>query len=164
MSINNPQMRTRSEGTGNTAQSPCTKSSAVSHQFKDIQTIGNALKVKSDGSVRLYFENVNGLSPELGYSKTSWKYGRLRHIFHRLQVDVLSLVETQLNLDLTTKTFSLRNKLFQNRTATVSIASHNTYELLGKRQQGGVLTGVMGSLTNAVVATGSDSTGLGRWN
>ena len=77
---------------------------------------------------------------------------------------MLSLVETQLNLDLTTKTFSLRNKLFQNRTATVSIASHNTYELLGKRQQGRVLTGVMGSLTNAVVATGSDSTGLGRWN
>ena len=163
MSSNNPQMWTRSEGTGNTAQSPCTKSSAVSCKFNDIQTIGNALKVKSDGSVRLYFDNVNGLSPDLGYSKISWKYGCLRHVFHRLQVDVIILVETQLNLDLTTKTFSLRDKLFQKRTA-VSIASHNKHELLGKRQQGGVFTGIMGFLTNTVVATGSDSTSLGRWN
>ena len=77
---------------------------------------------------------------------------------------MISLVETQLNLDLTTKTFSLRDKLFQKRAAAVSIASHNKHELLGKRQQGGVFTGVMGSLTNTVVATGSDSTGLGRWN
>ena len=27
-----------------------------------------------------------------------------------------------------------------------------------------MLTGILGSLTNTVVATGSDSTGLGRWN
>ena len=82
MSSNNPQMGTRSEGMGNTAQSPCTKSSTVSHTFNDIKTFGNALQVKSEGSVRLFFENVNFLSPELGYSRTSWKYGCMCHIFH----------------------------------------------------------------------------------
>ena len=92
-----------------------------------MQTVGNALKVKSDGSVRLCFENVNGLSPDLGYSKTSWKYSRLRYVFHRLQVDVISLVETQLNLDLTTSTFSLSNKLFPKHTASMSIASNNKH-------------------------------------
>ena len=125
MSRENPQMGTRSEGIGNTAQSPGTKSSAVSHKFKDIKTFGNTLQVKSEGSVCLFFENVNGLSPELGYSRTSWKYGRLRHIFHRLQVDVLSLAETQINLDLTSKTFSLRDKLFPKSASAVTIASYN---------------------------------------
>ena len=42
--------------------------------------------------------------------------------------------------------------------------SHNKQEHLGMRQQGRVFTGVIGQTTSTAMSTGSDPTGLGRWN
>ena len=94
-------MRTQSGAHGNTVQSPCAKSGAISFKVADIDAFGNKLVIKPDWTIRLLFENVNGLSPDLGYGNISWKYRRLQHVCSRLQVDAMSLVETQLNLDLT---------------------------------------------------------------
>ena len=163
MSACNSQMGTRSEGQRNTAQSPCAyKSSAVS-KFSDIKTYGSKLSLKEDDTFRLLFENVNGLPPDMGYCHSSWKYKRLRNIISRLQVDAVSLVETQINPAVVSPTFSMRNKLFLQK-ESVSILTNNKQENLGMRQQGGVFTGITGSMSEVVIASGSDPTGLGRWN
>ena len=159
----NSQMRTRSERLRNTAQSSCAyKSSAVS-KFNNIITHGNKLSQKKDNIFRLMFENVNGLPPDMGYCNSSWKCNRLRNIFSRLQVDAVCLAETQVNPVLVPSTHSIRNKLFQQK-ESVSILSNNNQEHLGMRQQGGVFTGVVGSISEVAIASGSDPSGLGRWN
>ena len=163
MSAYNSQMRTRSERQQNTAQSSCAyKRSAVS-KFNDIKTHGNKLTLKEENTCRLFFENVNGLPPDMGYCNSSWKYNRLRNLISRLQVDAICLAETQINPALVLHTFSMRDRIFQQK-ESVSILTNNKQEHLGMRQQGGVFTGVTGLLSGVAIASGSDCTGLGRWN
>ena len=86
MSAYIPQMGTRSEVRGNTAQSLCTKRCAISNhfnsfknknKFNNIETYGSKLTLKQDDSFRLLFENINGLPPDMVYYSSSWKYKRL---------------------------------------------------------------------------------------
>ena len=98
MSAYIPQMGTRSEVRDNTAQSLCTKRCAGSNSsnsyknkdtvnnsstygnklsFHNIKTYGSNLSLKQDHTFRLFFENVNGLPPDMGYCASSWKYKQL---------------------------------------------------------------------------------------
>ena len=61
----------------------------------------------------------------------------------RFQADILNLVKIQINPDLTPYTFSLVNKLLNNKNS-VLILSNNINKLLGIRQQGGVFTYISG--------------------
>ena len=99
----------------------------------------------------------------MGYCASSWKYKRLHHLISRLQIDAISLVETQLNPALLPCAYSIRNKLFKDK-ESATILSHNKQEHTGMRQQGGVFTGVIGQATNNTMSAGSDAEGLGRWN
>ena len=81
-----PQIGTRSEVLRNIAQSSCTKSHTISNKFNNfknknkfnnIKTYGSKLTLKQDDSFCLLFENVNGLSLDMGYYSSSWKYKRL---------------------------------------------------------------------------------------
>ena len=125
-------MRTQSGVGGNTAQSPCTKSSAISYKFKDIKPFRNKLTSKTDDSLRLLFKNINGIPPDMGYCPSLWKYKRLKYMQSRFQADILNLVEIQINSNLTRYTFSLSNKLLNNQNP-VSILSNNINKLLGMR-------------------------------
>ena len=80
MSAYEPQIRTRSGEGGNIAQSPYTKSSAILFKFKNIKTFGNKLTSKTDNLLRLLFENVNSILPDMGYYPSLWKYKQLKHI------------------------------------------------------------------------------------
>ena len=75
----------------------------------------------------------------------------------------MCLAETQINPALTLYTFSIRDKIFKDK-ESITILSHNKQELLGMRQQGSVFTGIIGQATCTTMSTGSDPTGLGRWN
>ena len=55
------QARIRSENMDVTAQNPCAKSRAGSIPLWNIPTHGNQLSFKPRDTLRLYFENVNGL-------------------------------------------------------------------------------------------------------
>ena len=57
----------------------------------------------------------------------------------------------------------MKDRIFQQK-ESVSILTNNKQEHLGMRQQGGVFTGVTGLLSGVAIASGSDCTGLGRWN
>ena len=153
----NSQMRTRSERQRNTAQSSCTyKRSAVS-KFNNIKTYGSKLTAKEDNTFRLFFENINGLPPDMGYCNSSWKYNRLRNLTSRLQVDAVCLAETQINPVLAPYAFSIRDKIFQQRDS-MSILTNNNQEHLGMRQQRDIFMGVVGSTSGVVIASGSDPT------
>ena len=163
MSRNEPQMRTRSEVERNTAQSSCAyKRSAVS-KFNNIKTYGSKLALKEENAFRLFFENVNGLPPDMGYCNSSCKHNRLRNLTSRLQVDAVCLAETQINPALVPCTFSMRNKIFRQK-ESVSILTNNKQEHLGMRQQGGIFTGAMDLMSGVAIASGSDHTRLGRCN
>ena len=125
-----PQTGTRSEGTGNTAQSPCTKRSAVSFKFSEIHIYGNKLKLKDDNSFRLMFENTNGVPPNMDYYPTSWKHERLRRMHTRFQADVLNIVETKINPSLAPHTFLMEKKMLQVKECS-SVVSNISNELLG---------------------------------
>ena len=163
MSRNEPQMRTRSEVERNTAQSSCAYERSAVSKFNNIKTYGSKLALKEENTFRLFFENVNGLPPDMGYCNSSWKCNRLRNLTSRLQVDAVCLAETQINPALVPCTFSMRNKIFRQK-ESVSILTNNKQEHLGMRQQGGIFTGAMGLMSGVAVASGSDHTGLGRWN
>ena len=49
------------------AQSPYIKSSAISFKFKDIKNFRNKLTSKTDNSLRLLFNNINGIPLDIGY-------------------------------------------------------------------------------------------------
>lgn len=99
----------------------------------------------------------------MGCCSSSWKHNRLRNLTSRLQVDAVCLAETQINPALLPCAFSMRNKIFHQK-ESVSILTNNKQEHLGMRQQGGIFTGAMGLISGVTVASGSDHTGLGRWN
>ena len=84
-------------------------------------------------------------------------------MWSKLEVDFISLVETQINPLLLSFKESLHTAMFRNQPAT-SILSNNTNELIGRRQQGGVMLAVKGEVAKYATSTGADPTGLGRWN
>ena len=90
----------------------------------------------------------------MGCCLASWKHKRLRHIISRLQVDTVSLAETQINLILVLRIFSPRDKLFRGE-ELMSILINNKQEHLSMRQQGRVFTGVIGLVASMVMSTGS---------
>ena len=81
----------------------------------------------------------------------------------RFQVDAVCLAETQINPVLVPYTFSIRDKLFRNKDS-VFILANNKQEYLGTRQQGGVFTGITGSVSCVTMSSGTDPTDLERWS
>ena len=55
----------------------------------------------------------------------------------------------------------MRDKLFKEK-ESMSILTNNKQEHLGMRQQGGIFTGITGTVSNTMVSTGFDSVELGR--
>ena len=67
--------------------------------------------------IRLYFENVNGLpTSKSGYHFE--KVNKLRHLWLKLNVDFMSLVETHINPSLLNEKDSLYATMFKNQPAT----------------------------------------------
>jgi len=64
----------------------------------------------------------------------------------RCQVDAICLAETQINPALVPHTSLIRCKLFENKESVYAL-SNNKQEHPGMRQQGGVFTGINGSVS-----------------
>ena len=73
------------------------------------------------------------------------------------------LKETRINLDLLHQAHVTPDNLFHGNNH-FSIMSHNKQELIGSRQQGGVLTSAKGEISELLTESGCDPSGLGRWN
>ena len=139
------QTRIRSGNIDVTAQNPCTKSRAGSTPLCKIPIHGNLLSLKPKDTLRLYFENVNGLPTNNSGCKSD-KVKKLRHLWSKLETDVVSLAETQIKPSLLTHEDSLHYALFRHQPAS-SIHNNNSKELIGKRQQGGIMMAIRGAVS-----------------
>jgi len=105
---------------------------------------------------------VNGLSTDIKSWKRNWKYKKLPYLWRRLNVDLISLVETQAQPALLDATCNMPSTLFAHETHVTKL-SNNSNELINKHQQGGLMSSVRGECCKLVTATSCDPTGLARW-
>ena len=108
------------------------------------------------------FEKVNGL-PTSKFGCSLDKVIQLRHIWSKLNADLMSLVETHINKKLFLYTDPIHKIMLRNQLAT-SMLSDNENELIGRRQQGGAITEAQVEIDKHKTSTGADSTRLDRWN
>ena len=139
-----------------------TTASIKSTPFNQIPTFGSPVSSKPPSSIRLYFENVNGLSTDVKSWKRNWKCKKLPYLWRRLNVDLMSLVETQAQPALLDATCNTPSTLFAHETHVTKL-SNNSNELINKHQQGGLMSSVRGECCKLVTATSCDPTGLARW-
>ena len=102
ISLTCSRMRIRFENIYVAVQNPWSKSRAGSTPLCKTVIYGNQLSLNPIDTLSLYFENVNGL-PTYKNGFKSDKVKRLRHVWSKLETDVMSLAETQINTSILPK-------------------------------------------------------------
>ena len=128
-----------------------------------LQVHGFAPPKKTAGTVRLIYENVNGINTRLCKNE---KVERMKELHDELEIDVAAYCEHKINYRHKMNTNGF-NQLFKGgETAIQSITAHNVQENVGKIQQGGTSLILFGHLTQLLDKneSGKDPTGLGRWS
>ncbi len=126
------------------------------------QVHGHAPPKKAEGTIRLIYQNINGLCNRMIKNKN---LDRARAIHYNLEVNIVASCKHQLNMRhrLNGNGF---NQLFKRGEATIhSIAVHNIHKNFRKNQQGGTSLMLFGPITEQLdfERSGKDNTGLGRW-
>ena len=117
---------------------------------------------KAEGTVRLIYENLNGLNTRMAGNK---KLERMRELHDELETDFAAYCEHKINYQ-HKKNFNGFSQLFKGGEAAIhSIVAHNVHENVGKIQQGGTSLILFGRLTQQIDRneSGKDPSGLGRW-
>jgi len=91
----------------------------------------------------------------------SWKYKILKYIWKVLNINIISLVETQINKTLLDQTQDMSNNLFRGSNH-FTIFSSNQNKLIGKWIQGRILTTIKGKSIKLIKRSGFDPINLGR--
>jgi exonuclease III len=128
-----------------------------------LQVHGFALPKKAEGTVRLIYENVNGINTRMSDNK---KVERMKELHDKLEIDVAAYCEHKINFKHKRNANGF-NQLFKGGEAAIqSIAAHNVHKNVGKIQQGGTCLILFGHLTQQLDPNESekDPTGLGRWS
>ena len=122
---------------------------------------GYDITTKSANSIRLYFQNIRGLSTKYIWSE----WNSIQDHLHHHQVDIFGFAETNIPWTPTTKHLAHQQMKLQcpNNKATLSATSSDE-PTLGWKQPGGVCMGALGSIVGGVETTTTDTTGLGRWS
>ena len=119
---------------------------------------GDELGEKKERSLRVYFQNVNGIPCHDNWAE--WN-----HIITYLkskQVDIAGLAET--NIKWTKQsTSAAKRQLTSHINPATLIAASCDEPCPFKYQRGGVLLATLGKLTGRIETTGQDPLGLGRW-
>jgi hypothetical protein len=127
-----------------------------------LQVYGYAPPTKAEGTVRLIYKKVNGISNKMCKNK---KLERMREIHDKLEVDIAAYSKHQLNMK-NKRNCNRFNQLFKGGEAAVQlVVAHNVHKKFGKVQQGGTSLIMFGPLTDQVDfnESGKDDTGLGLW-
>jgi len=82
--------------------------------------------------VRIFVENANGLPSSLPHIKVSKKYHKLNYLFHKLDIDIVSLMETQINPELLDCNINITDKIMATD-LLVSSLDNSVNELIGAR-------------------------------
>ena len=151
----------------NTSSLPITRPTVLDStwtQFNEIPVHGDLLSGKSEGVIRLYFENVDGFSVDVTKNcRHNRKLQYLNNLLRRMEVDVMGAVETRTHYDLLPNSHNL-SKLLDQRDGGRCKGSHNKHERFSLYQQGGTCIATNECLVDNYVDSGVDDTGLGRWS
>ena len=120
---------------------------------------GDALGSKDDGSVRIMFENFNGLA---AWKPRNEKITMARRLLHRLQVDCYAGAECNVQWSIVKHHHQLR-QLFKTEVEINAVSAHNINEHDGRLQQGGTAIITFDRMATLFKHQGVDPTGLGRW-
>lgn len=117
--------------------------------------------VKGSQTVRIVFENVNGLGID---SSLEWKNHRFITMAKELEFDIVGRSELHLNWSKAKSHQRLRERLRQCRWDKLEVcAAHNKHENLHFFQPEGTSMLALYQVAFRVSASGADSAGLGRW-
>ena len=125
-------------------------------KLNEVETHGDGLEEKTEGHVRFWFENYDGIPVD------PWqrdKINRIRKVGRQLKVDSLGGVELQTNWALVRAEHRLEELLRTESAGWVAVG-FNTHERITKRQQGGTCIATFGLLATYRTTTGHDPSGL----
>ena len=120
---------------------------------------GNRMEPKDERTLRLYFQNINGLPTNDNWAE--WNY--ITSYWKPNKIDIAGLAETNLKWTKQTTATARKHLAAQVRFAMITTTSCDeptTYIY----QRGGVLTATLGSLTGRIGGPGREVRGLGRWS
>ena len=96
-----------------------------------IPTVDSTLSAKSDDIVKVFYENVNGLSTNRASWQFSYKFRTLRQLWRVLDPNLIAITEIQINSALLNSSYNIPELLFQSD-LYVARLSNNSRELIGK--------------------------------
>ena len=109
-----------------------------------LQVHGYAPPKKAEGTIRLIYENVNGLQNQLSGNE---KVNQAKEIHDELEVNIEAYCKHQLNMK-HNKNCNGFNQLFKGGEVSVQlVVAHNVHENIGRTQQGGTSLLLFGHLT-----------------
>eukprot|EP00957_Ditylum_brightwellii_P012957 979214-Ditylum_brightwellii.AAC.1 len=110
---------------------------------------------KEEGYLRVYFQNVNGISTEEDMQ------GYMEEMKDR-EVDIWRWMETNVNWtpNLINNTTYKGQKLFNN----IKLITSSSDDLAGFYQQGGTCMGITNKMTGRIITADKDTSGLGCWS
>jgi len=137
---------------------------------RDLGITDEALRVhgvaptrKAEGTIRLIYENANGICNRL---TNNMKVEKAKMLHNDLEVDIAAYNEHRLNMKHKGNGNGF-NQLFRGGEAAVrSVVAHNVHENIGRAQEGGMCILAFGAITEKIEEvdqTAKDVTGLGRW-
>ena len=109
-----------------------TKFSLYNSSITNIPTYGSRLALKLNNTFRLYYENINSFSIDKKSWKFSYKYKYLKYLWRILDIDIISIVETQVNPLLLDSSYNLPETLFQSDSFTANL-TNNERELIRRK-------------------------------
>ena len=126
----------------------------------DTQDWGSPIPTKQETTLRLYFQNIHGLSTR--HVWTDWH--SILNTVHQKDIDIFGLAETNIPWTPTTRHIAKQQmKQHLNHTQISLAAAACDEATLGRRQPGGVCQGAIGPIVGGIDSTHNDSLGLGRW-
>ena len=131
-------------------------------RLKDIEVVGDPIRGKKDGELRVWYENFDGF-PISSTRDRNGKVKKLNLLRKRLDLDIIGGSEVQIDWSLMDRKHSLEEVLQTDGKIRAS-SGYNEHECVGKRQQGGVCTVVYADAAVRTTETGKDRSGLGRWS
>ena len=163
--LNSPQQHIPS--LPNDSQDQEEVSSFVTENQALLSPIGMAPTSKREDTTRLFYENLNGLSPHIPGNQ---KLQKTMGIIDDLEVDIFAFNEHKINFAHKENKRTGLSKLFNGgetlTRATGGNFSHPIAKTLGRRMEGGTGMVAYGELASLFCPelSGLDSTGLGRWS
>ena len=119
---------------------------------------------KREGTVRLLYENMNGINNRMADNE---KLDKARGLIDELEADVVCYNEHRLNLCHKDNKNGFAKMFNGGEMEVRAVAAHNTHNIkeAGRVQEGGTAMLLYGQLIEQydVEASGRDSLGLGRW-